>query len=548
MKLISASLCLTIILIAQHVQAQDQSFFDRLHGTVIDHRIFFQYDSAGNDGKGSLNCRVDDEKEWYPARSNLIFNVHNEHDNYFRVMFEFYNPLRYTIKVTQKEIDDPVFKSIQEFTSHLPNVVPTTIGALDLAAKSVHPAVMALDGGNQTVSLKGSILLAEWIYEFSNALDPTKSAGASSDDEKNRYANLLETINRIGSVDTYLFGDIVVSVDNKGEGYDVPNTERETVSGWIKRCQSRLYAVGNCYATFRTALGESKTVRDELVRVKEQARKDLEFVKNLLTEDFDAKMAPFIRKEKLDQFRKYSVATGSLLSANASGKMETNDVAVEKYDEFINKADNFFGTFSKANELDPNSECSPHFKEYSSGNLGYDAKSMISLDYSIVKLKADGSEDASGKLDESFTVGEKKTFYVFAGTGVLLSNFRYPVYAVATDNGVSRVKKVDEEKFYSRPAVYLNFIDPYIASGGLYPYLQFGVSTGINHVILPIGVGLLIKDAYSISFGALLGWRKVLDDSLNEGDVVKDDAELKSHLTDRPFTDWYFSVNYNFGK
>src|SRR5690606_18405237 len=129
-------------------------------------------------------------------------------------------------------------------------------------------------------------------------------------------------------------------------------------------------------------------------------------------------------------------------------------------------------------------------------------------------------EVAQSNTKNEFTVGKKLGLYPFVSTGVFYTGFSYNNYTISTDNGINTVGEAPDSKVYVRPAVFLNFL----VTGKLnpvYPFFQLGVSTGINDAIFPVGGGITIGKSFSLSGGAMVGYRKDLK-TLKVGDVVKD--------------------------
>ncbi|AXY73598.1 hypothetical protein D3H65_06205 [Paraflavitalea soli] len=170
---------------------------------------------------------------------------------------------------------------------------------------------------------------------------------------------------------------------------------------------------------------------------------------------------------------------------------------------------------------------------------------MKEINYTLTPLKDDGTEDVKKATTKSFTIAKKLGLYPFVSTGVIYTQFSYPEYAIKTDNGVNTVAKTDDVKVNVRPTVFLNLI---IASWDpVYPFAQVGVTTGVQDALFPVGLGLSFGSSFSISAGCIFGYHKDLN-KLTEGGAVKDDAALKSDLTNQAVFKPYFSINYNLGK
>ena len=170
---------------------------------------------------------------------------------------------------------------------------------------------------------------------------------------------------------------------------------------------------------------------------------------------------------------------------------------------------------------------------------------MKLFEYEIAKYDKEGTEVSNSKSIGSFTVGKKMIFYPFVSSGILYTNFSYPNYSISTDNGINTVAKTADTKVNVRPTVFLNMLitswDP------VYPFIQLGITTGVNDALFPVGFGFSFGSSFSISGGALLGYTKDLS-TLDVGKEVKDEATLQNDLTNKGLVKAYFSINYNFGK
>ena len=134
----------------------------------------------------------------------------------------------------------------------------------------------------------------------------------------------------------------------------------------------------------------------------------------------------------------------------------------------------------------------------------------------------------------------------FVSTGVFYTDLLYREYALQQANGEYLVAETKPKHIRVRPAVFLNLLLS-TKSNWLYPFLQLGVTTGANDFLLPLGAGIVVGNNLSISGGAVFGVRKELT-NLRIGGTVKDAAALKNDLTNKGFSSWYFSINYNFFK
>ena len=148
------------------VNAQDESIFHRINGVNVNENIYLKWD----DSKKVFSYSNDKIDNWYDVDENLFFKVRNQHKNNFKVFIEFYNPLKYSVKSESKDIDDPAYQAITDYFSKLPTL-PNLQTAED---NKTAPALtfQKFGGGSSAVQLGQSILLHEWFYQFSQAIDP----------------------------------------------------------------------------------------------------------------------------------------------------------------------------------------------------------------------------------------------------------------------------------------------------------------------------------------------------------------------------------------
>ncbi|WP_300667006.1 hypothetical protein, partial [Fluviicola sp.] len=388
----------------------------------------------------------------------------------------------------------------------------------------------------KVVELKQLIILHEWAYQFSQVIDWNfVNADAKNKDE---FGQLLNSINELEKADKYLYGKIYI--ENIPEYLD----KEFSLNQWIKDRSDTLYAAENSYDEFKTKLGVSNQVLTGLKKRKGEADKSLNDVIDILSTRFDEKFTKFIVASRKDDFQKYSNSTSVWLSMNHIDRFDANQKAIEKFESYLKKLKEHVDKFTKK-ECDKNNVCFQYYED-SDIKLDWKFQKMKSFSYEYQKLESNGSEVAQSSIKNDFTVGKKLGLYPFVSTGVFYTGFSYPNYTISTDNGINTVGEATDSKVYVRPALFLNFL----VTGKLnpvYPFLQIGVSTGKNDAIFPVGGGITLGKSFSISGGAMVGYRKDLK-TLNVGDVVKDETALENNLIYKGFVSWYFSINYNIGK
>ncbi len=526
---IALTFLFTLFLIINKVKAQDESIFNRINGVKLKENIYLKWD----DSKKLFRYASDDINSWHDVDEDLIFKVRNDHKNNFKVFIEFYNPLRYSIKSEVKDIDDPSYQAINEFISQL----PTLPGVPSADANKDAPALTFLKFGNTTssVTLEQSILLHEWLYQFSQAIDKTliSSTQANSDE----FEGLIKAINKLKSADDYLFSKLFIS------GIPEYASDKFTLNEWIKKRSDILFDVDNDYEKFKIEQETSVKVKKGLVDSKDNAVKSLDEIVILLSSKYDEKISKFIKADKKEDFKKYSNSTSVWLSMNHIDRLDAHKKAIEKFETYLTKLDEHLKKF-KTKVCDKSNTFFYYFED-SDIKLSWKSQKMKSFKYEVKKLDKEGADIAKSNTTGEFIVGKRLGLYPFVSSGIVYTGFSYPNYSISTDNGINTVGKAPVTKVYVRPALFLNFL---ITSWEpVYPFFQIGITTGVNDAIFPVGFGFTIGKSFSISGGPMIGYRKDLG-SLNVGDPVKDETALRNDLVYKGFVSGYFSINYNFGK
>lgn len=517
---------LPLFLVASFAKGQDESLFNRINGTKFKEEIYIKWDDTNK----SFYYAYDNIDSWHTVDDNIIFQVKNNDKNNFKVYIEFYNPLRYSIKSEDKDLDDPAYQALSDFFSKLPTL---PIAQLVEANKS-EPAVK-FSPTITTSQIKQSILLHEWLYQLSQSIDTIKVKA-----DLKGYDNMVTSINELEAADNYLFGKINIFIASMPE-YSLGFTINE----WVKKRSDALYDSDNNFAIFKAAYDVSVEVQKGLKTSKDNAKTSLETLIKLLSSDFDAKISRFIKQDKLEDFKKYSNSTSVWLSMNHIDRFDANNKVYDKFVSFLTKINEHINKFNiqKCNS-EKTPTCFQYKKDYDV-KLGWNIQKMKSIKYEVKKIDKEGSEVAKSNSTGEFIVAKKLALYPFVSSGVLYSGFSYPNYTVSSNNGANTVGQTSDTKVFVRPALFLNFL---IASWEpIYPFLQLGISTGDNDAIFPVGLGLSLGKSFSISGGTMLGYRKELG-SLSVGQTIKDKTELKNDLVYKGFASWYFSLNYNFGK
>jgi hypothetical protein len=517
-------LCLAaVICLATITHAQPQSVFKRLHGTRVKTNIFLQLKEPTGNTPAQLEFRVDndDSTNWNVVTDETLFNVFNDRNNTIKVFLKFYNPLRSSIKSTVTEIDDPVYTAINQWLANLPVAESLSAATASLeanASAAFNKRVLS----NASFKDLQTIILYKWVNEFLDSQDTVAVKG-----NQDKYRELVKTISNFAKdIDQYLFTKITIT-----------NGRSATFPAWIADQQEKLYECPSDYFKFLEVKGEASKVAIGLDTAKQRAEKAIPALQDLLVNKYDSDIKPFIKAAKTDQFRNYSYGASNDLTIFTSELLVKRAESLMKYKVDMSNLNSFTDGF-KGVKTGYRVEEAPAFP--------FTNTKMKKFDYEIGTLNKDGSATDKKKNSYSFTVAKDQRIVPFVSMGVFYTDFKYPNYAIKEDNDIKTVEETKSTNVRVRPAAFLNFL---VKTKGdlLYPFLQLGISTGVNDVLFPVGAGIAIRDNFSISGGAILGQVKDLS-TLKPGDIVKDEATLKNDLSPRGMVSWYFSVNYNLSK
>lgn len=517
---------ISMLVISFSAKCQDESIFNRINGVKIKGNIYVKFDP-----QKKFQYLIDKDEDWHDLDDGLFFNVKNQHKNNFRVYVEFYNPLRYSIKSSQKDLDDPSYQAISDFIAKLPSVSSSDVSQADSKKISVGNTGASVAQISELTPINNSVLLYEWIYTFLDNVDTDK---IKNDPYRKRYNEIVEQVNNIKSVEDYLYGKINLRSKDGNN----------SVSDWVKEANKNLYNVDNDYNKFNTELATTKETLKDLNQNKDEAEKNIKDISALISTKFDSDLSDLLKPNKREAFKQYSTSTATALIAKTKHQFETQGNTIKTLSNLSTKLQKFIDDFKGA-PCGRGRVCDVGYKVDYNVKLDWKTHSMKQFAYDAKVLDENGTEDIKAAVSTSMTVAKRLGVYPFVSTGVLYTNFSYPNYAISTDTGVNKVAKTEDTKVRVRPSVFLNMLidswDP------VYPFAQIGITTGTNDVLFPVGVGFSFGSSFSISGGIILGYVKDLT-NLHVGDTVKDEAALKNDLSNKGTTSWYFSINYNLGK
>ncbi len=511
---------LSICLLLYASYGQKPTIIKRLQGRAIKDNLFFR-----NKGNTSIQYKIDQDTIWRDLKAEKIFTIKKGDSHSIGVYIQFYNPLQYNLASSFKEVDDPVYLSLEEFVhAALPAI--KRLSSLEGVVQPLAPPQKNL------LPLNANLLLYQWSFDFINQVDFSAIKADSTLKKQLLYNSLIKEINdAVKPIDDYLFRQEVMITHGADSG------KTNGFSEWLFIRKDALLKCPSDYATFLQELSLSKRVADDLMNAQKLAERGVVKIQQLLTTHFNERILPLLTASSVENFKKYSAAASILIFMNASARMDSQRDALEKFSTLLKTLTSFASDFdsdSKGYRLD------------SQVDLEDKPTKMLTLIYSVSAVDEEGNQRTNKTYQVGCTIASQQIVVPFVSTGVFYTDLLYPEYALQQANGEYLVAETNPMRVRVRPAVFLNLLVS-TKSNWLYPFLQLGVTTGANDFLMPLGAGIVVANNLSISGGAVFGFRKELT-NLRISGSVKDAATLKNDLTNKGFSSWYFSINYNFFK
>lgn len=490
--------------------AQDASVYKRLNGVPLKSVLKVNYSENG------FTYIPDDDAEDQPSPlHDNVFNISNTRKNIMFVWLKFYNPLKYKVNFSVKEIDDPnlvalksAIDSFQPYSPPTSAPSSTTIASINTNARS-RPIVKP-DSLTRVEEFNSSRIMFDWIDNFMQSVDLVKVANNSD-----KYNQLVQSINDIGSVENFLYGKLTI------EGGE------NTIEKWVQLQTSHLNSK-DTLANFISSLKISERVVTRLDEHKNKSLADINKISKLLTDGF-SEIAFFLKTVEEKRFKIYSAGKRFSLENIIISAIQSKAEAIDKLREINKKSRDFLKQFNDKGYM----TCYVH--EF---NWDYDKM----REYTFT-----GTTTTTGTTDPktqsaTFTVGKDQALAVFASTGVFYTPFSFNNFGIQDGLAVS----TKPTAVYARPAAYLNMMFKRKKGDILYWLLQVGVSVGNETPMFPVGGGIVLRNNFSLSGGPLLVWQNKLS-GIELNDPV-DDAILKNSIIKRLDSSWYISINYKLGK
>lgn len=534
MKTLLKNFFIAIILFPSVAFTQDQGIFQRLHSQKIENYLLIRLDDSG---KFSYHY-TKENKEFTPFSTSAYFNVKNKDFNNCKIFFQFYNPLRFNIKSSMTDTEDPMYKIYMDFFSKLPaGIIDSPIKFDEETNKQNNLISNKMNGeensqkANFTDLINPNILLYQWTYEFIGNIDTSKIK------EDSKFSELIELINKIPELDNYFYSEIAIGDEGN----------KKSIDKWSQSIKDELYSADSL-ESFKRILENDKKLVKELKTMDSTLFKTSDQIINLLTKSYDSNVAPYILPDSAfpSYFKNYSAVSASVFKVSRDPLFAKNREIIKNLEEFIQKLSDFSKQFKGVTIGPDNIKILKEYRKDYNFTLKWDDKNLRQFEYSCTPIDNKGNEIKKDEKTASFSVAKKLLFYPSISTGVIIPiNLSYPNYAIALENGNNTISKVNDANVYVRPAVFLNLF--FIDWEPVLPFAQIGFSSGVGDLIMPIGAGFSLARNLTISGGMLLARFNDLT-NLKVGDIVKDQAALETDLSKKTVLRLYASINYTIGK
>lgn len=526
-----------LVILSSWITAQENDVFERLHSTKLDNHLFITYDGTDFFYKES---HINEEETYTKIEKEEAkkFQISNDHENTLKLFLQFYNPLKYTITSSVTEEESPDYAAIISFINNLPTDFTFASEAVETAAATTGNKKYQTRSRNKQVKkryeevnnsidnmYRQSPILYDWISVFANSLEGSRFSEPTYSLQLKR---IIDKINGLQTVENYLFQKFKINEIRKDK-------EERSVNEWIQYMTANIQEATDI-TSFMNVLKTSNTVQRILEEKKEAARKSLQELQELLSEEslsLESVLEKKQGKTKKEKFRELTASKQLLISAVYLDKMKEQEAAITKLKELNTEMNAFLVQFQKqpSNDIEG-------YKMIHSDKFGWKYTKMRT--YEIMGTNLTGDTKGKKRVVKITVSKSQGRIAVFGSVGLFYTPFEYKNYGISED----KVAETQGDPVYLRPAAYLNFLYKFKHGDLLYPMFQVGITQGIKTPLFPIGAGFSIRNNFSITAGPLIAFQNELGD-LSIGDTA-DDALLKDDITTHVKWSWYLSLNYKF--
>ncbi len=553
------------LLIAAHANAQSE-IRELLDAPTVHNYAVFKLDNTG--GKKDIQYTVDSYKEEFRDKmdDNKLTLLVLGRKKGINFITKFLNPLQYTISFKDSSMVDPALKDISTFMESVASLTQTL--GTSVAGDIPVGTMMAKKNDKSLTSNQLSFkALQERLQSNQKKVEdlkrtPAKKAGltksltAKISADETEIIQLTQNIqpakdrSELQALTDQVYAPaligwkyhllVQVDIDNSSSFtsitplikalkactdiyYGAPKEKATAFNTTVNEALNELIGATDV-ASFYTAyegLGAANKQLDAMNTEAEDLEKILEVaIKQLNADGQSVTMAAFI------DYTKEALATVSgdmkamqakrVELANALKKLEASLAVVlpEKG-----------GTIYKHNGLNIG---------YSTGEMEKIHVATVGIEYhdpsikdNVLTFKPDANKSTSFQV----RIRRYSPVVVELSGGLFYSNLSFEQYATTNENGVAKVKRIDDSKAPVVAATALNLIINSVNLALAHPLIQIGVGSGKNLPSLMFGTGFKINGTKTICItgGAIWAWQK-RPQSFLPGSTVPGDAELKNDL------------------
>lgn len=180
---------------------------------------------------------------------------------------------------------------------------------------------------------------------------------------------------------------------------------------------------------------------------------------------------------------------------------------------------------------------------------GYKLATATDKDASVDEIIAEDSKEIA---KNTFVFRKFRRFVPEVSSGIAYTNLDFPKYGAVTDDatGELKVAKIGEDNIKRINITAMINYNYYVDNSDIHPFIQLGAGINTDFPTLFLGTGLRFNafngGRFAVSIGFAGSWIKSLD-TLNIGDVVKDDSDVEKDIKyEFAQPKLYYGIQFNF--
>ncbi len=515
---------LFLCLITLPAAAQDDTR-ELLQAPKVDNFIFFSLDPLN---PGKLRYEIDARNNRAAAKSlpELMTTVANT-DERFNLVFEFLNPVKYSVSTSEKALDDPFYQSATEFLQSVVAHARLVQGAVQESGTPSKPQNFAI-AKNNAISIDKVLFapdLLEWWLEYFN----TGKAG------------IFNTGKECISDEGGSFFDALQKADAQFYRGDPENNADRPANIFYKTVQDAISSMLS--ASTMDELTASKSSLDSAQKDLQKSNRDAELALENVRSQTEALRNQWKPDSNCDRYRWYTNGVVARFLDNTTVLLAQRKALITGLDKLLQNMDNLIKRTAGENS-------------FIAGTVDVVSGKMKEVTLSVKERKIDYSPD---KLELTVTEKEGSTgkirvrqyspVVLEVSAGLLYTNLTYPKFGTEEVEGQTVVAEAGKDVQRFVPVAMLNLIPKVYARSVVYPLMQIGIGTGEDRPTLAAGLGLRFVEPLNLALtgGAIWTWKKELTE-LNIGDPVSGTAAIEEDLTlnfqSKPR--FYLGIQYSF--